>query len=141
MANPDRDKLFPDVREMAFAEIFRVDEGGLPVRFEQGHPPFPVKCADLDERTRQRCITEGIILRGESLVCIAPVLAGLHATTATSAMVTQPNGLVTPRDSGNGEIQLFTMFSNLGQPIDPIADAASTPTSSRRSADSPRSSS
>ena len=55
------------------------------------------------------------------------VLAGLLATTAASATVTQPNGLVTPRDSANGEIQLFTMFSNLGEPIDWIADAASTP--------------
>ena len=55
------------------------------------------------------------------------VLAGLLATTAASATVTQPNGLVTPRDSANGETQLFTMFSNLGEPIDWIADAASTP--------------
>lgn len=58
------------------------------------------------------------------------VFAGLLASTSVaSATVTQPNGLVTPRDPGNGETQLFTLFANLGEPINWITDAASTPNS------------
>jgi MYXO-CTERM domain-containing protein len=43
------------------------------------------------------------------------------------AQVTLPNGLVVPRDSANGETQLFTLFSSRGEAIDWIADARATP--------------
>ncbi|MCA9614126.1 MAG: hypothetical protein KC586_15325 [Myxococcales bacterium] len=43
------------------------------------------------------------------------------------AQVTLPNGLVVPRDSVNGEIQLYSMFSTRGEAIDWVADARATP--------------
>lgn len=62
-----------------------------------------------------------------SLVRLAAAASLLASVSPAYATVTQPNGLVTPLDSKNGETQLFTMFANLGEPIDWIADAASTP--------------
>lgn len=46
---------------------------------------------------------------------------------AVAAQVTQPSGLVVPRDSANGEVQLFTLFATRGEAIDWIADAAPRP--------------
>lgn len=43
------------------------------------------------------------------------------------ADVTQPNGLVVPLDSVNGEIQLYTLFANQSEAINWIADAHSQP--------------
>ena len=46
-----------------------------------------------------------------ALLCLAlPSTAG--------ALITQPNGLVCPQDSTNGETQLYTLFAQLGEPID-----------------------
>lgn len=42
---------------------------------------------------------------------IAAAIA-LVATPAAMALVTQPNGLVVPRDSMNGEVQIYTLFSS-----------------------------
>ncbi len=43
------------------------------------------------------------------------------------AQVTQPNGLVVPVDSANGETQLYSFFTNRGEAIDWIADASREP--------------
>lgn len=57
----------------------------------------------------------------------AASLALLLAATDASALVTEPNGDVVPKDSQNGEVQLYSLFSQLGEGIDWQADAASTP--------------
>lgn len=46
---------------------------------------------------------------------------------AASATVTQPNGTIMPVDSANGEVQLYTMFQDLGEPIDYQIDGNTTP--------------
>jgi hypothetical protein len=51
------------------------------------------------------------------------------APSAARATATEPNGLVIPRDSMNGETQLYTLFTNRGEPIDWIADGKTTPNS------------
>src|SRR5581483_10751114 len=43
------------------------------------------------------------------------------------ATTTEPNGLTVPRDSMNGEVQLYTLFSSRGEPIDWQADSHTTP--------------
>jgi hypothetical protein len=43
------------------------------------------------------------------------------------AEVTQPSGLVVPRDSDNGETQLYSLFSSRGEAIDFIADGRAEP--------------
>jgi MYXO-CTERM domain-containing protein len=54
-------------------------------------------------------------------------LACSALTSVAHAQVVQPNGLVTPRDSANGEVQLYTLFSSRGEAIDFVADGAATP--------------
>jgi hypothetical protein len=60
-------------------------------------------------------------------------------TAPSGATVTQPNGQIMPVDSFNGEIQLYTLFANLGEPINYHRDAAQSavfslpPISRRRS--------
>ena len=54
------------------------------------------------------------------------VLLGASNAMAT---VTEPNGLVVPLDSNNGEVQLPAFFQQSGEPIDWKQDAAATPTS------------
>lgn len=66
-------------------------------------------------------------MRRTSLLASAAALALAAAASPASATVTQPNGLVVPLDSANGETQIYTLFTNLGEPIDWKADAASTP--------------
>jgi hypothetical protein len=60
---------------------------------------------------------------------IAPLvsLLALLVPSASLAQVTLPNGLVVPRDSANGETQLYSMFEMRGEPIDWINDADRTP--------------
>lgn len=56
------------------------------------------------------------------------LLCALVSTNAPArAQVTLPNGDIVPRDSNNGETQLFTLFSNRGESIDWIGDANATP--------------
>jgi MYXO-CTERM domain-containing protein len=66
-------------------------------------------------------------MRPISLPASAFALALAAAALPASATVTQPNGLVVPLDSANGETQLYTLFSSLGEAIDWKTDAASTP--------------
>lgn len=55
------------------------------------------------------------------------VLPLLLATVPAFATVTQPNGQVLPRDSANGETQLFTLFQQRGEAIDFRTDASTEP--------------
>ncbi len=66
-------------------------------------------------------------MRRTSLLASAAALALVAASSSALATVTQPNGLVVPLDSMNGEVQLYTLFTNLGEAIDWKTDAASTP--------------
>jgi hypothetical protein len=66
-------------------------------------------------------------MRRTSLLASAAALALVAAASPASATVTQPSGLVVPLDSMNGEVQLYTLFQNLGEAIDWKLDAASTP--------------
>lgn len=66
-------------------------------------------------------------MRRTPLLASAAALALAALTSPASATVTQPNGLVVPLDSQNGEVQLYTLFTNLGEAIDWKTDAASTP--------------
>jgi MYXO-CTERM domain-containing protein len=63
-------------------------------------------------------------MRARSLIASLPIL--LAASTAF-ATVTEPNGSQVPLDSANGETQLYTLFSQIGDPVDWQADASSTP--------------
>jgi MYXO-CTERM domain-containing protein len=54
-------------------------------------------------------------------------LSLLLVATRSEATVTQPNGQIMPVDSANGEIQLYTLFSNLGEAIDYQLDAGTNP--------------
>jgi MYXO-CTERM domain-containing protein len=52
----------------------------------------------------------------------------LALSTGTAfATVNEPNGLVVPLDSANGELQLYTFFQQQGESIDWQADAHTTP--------------
>ncbi|MFS8066470.1 MAG: hypothetical protein ACMG6S_08870, partial [Byssovorax sp.] len=66
-------------------------------------------------------------MRRTSLLASAAALALAAASSSALATVTQPNGLVVPLDSMNGEVQLYTLFTSLGEAIDWKTDAASTP--------------
>lgn len=66
-------------------------------------------------------------MRHTFLLASAAALALTAAVLPASATVTQPNGLVVPLDSANGETQLYTLFNSLGEAIDWKTDAASTP--------------
>ena len=55
------------------------------------------------------------------------LLAILVSALPAAAQVTQPNGLVIPRDSANGETQLYTLFSSRGEAIDFVADGRPEP--------------
>ncbi len=50
----------------------------------------------------------------------------LLSAAPAAAQVTQPNGLVVPRDSGS-EVQVRALFEERGEPIDWVADAHPTP--------------
>lgn len=68
----------------------------------------------------RRCNLTGMrVGRVFALFFIAPSIA--------VAQVVQPNGLVVPLDSMNGEQQLYTFFSGRGEAIDWIADGRSEP--------------
>ncbi|RYE78358.1 MAG: hypothetical protein EOO74_05415, partial [Myxococcales bacterium] len=56
---------------------------------------------------------------------LALLCLGLPATAR--ALIAQPNGLVCPRDSMNGETQLYTLFQVLGEPIDWKQDGLDQP--------------
>jgi hypothetical protein len=58
---------------------------------------------------------------------IAAVAVSFFFRAMASASVVEPNGLVVPVDSMNGETQLNTLFSSLGESINWTNDAASTP--------------
>ncbi len=60
-------------------------------------------------------------------VATALSLVLLALPTTASALITQPNGLVCPRDSANGETQLYTLFQGLGEPIDWLQDGLDKP--------------
>ena len=62
-------------------------------------------------------------MRRTSLLASAAALALVAASSSALATVTQPNGLVVPLDSMNGEVQLYTLFTNLGEAIDWKTDA------------------
>jgi MYXO-CTERM domain-containing protein len=66
-------------------------------------------------------------MRRTSLLAVAAALTLAAATSPAAATVTQPSGLVVPLDSMNGEVQLYALFTNLGEAIDWKTDAASTP--------------
>lgn len=55
------------------------------------------------------------------------LLATLLLSAPAAADVTQPNGLVIPRDSMNGETQLSTLFADRGEAIDFVSDGDSAP--------------
>ncbi|AKF03637.1 MYXO-CTERM sorting domain-containing protein [Sandaracinus amylolyticus] len=63
--------------------------------------------------------------RFASFVLCLPLLVSL--VSLARAQVTQPNGMVMPRDSLNGEVQLYTLFSSRGETIDFQADGESEP--------------
>jgi hypothetical protein len=58
---------------------------------------------------------------------LGPLLAAVTASSSASALVTQPNGSIMPVDSANGEIQLYSLFDSLGEPIDYQQDGGTTP--------------
>ncbi len=65
------------------------------------------------------------MLRTSSALLVALSLSALSPTA--HAQVVQPNGLVTPLDSMNGETQLYTLFSSRSEAIDFVRDGAATP--------------
>src|SRR5690348_9140474 len=66
----------------------------------------------------------GCAMRITSL--LASSLALLLAASSAAASVTEPDGKAVPQASVD-PVQLNTLFSNLGEPIDWKVDAASTP--------------
>jgi hypothetical protein len=66
-------------------------------------------------------------MRDPSARSFVITLALLALPIAARAEITQPNGVVMPRDSANGETQLYTLFSSRGEAIDYVADGASRP--------------
>jgi MYXO-CTERM domain-containing protein len=58
---------------------------------------------------------------------LAAAIALSLSTSSAFALVTEPNGLVVPLDSMNGEVQLYTMFASRGEPIDWQADGLTAP--------------
>jgi hypothetical protein len=65
-------------------------------------------------------------MRTSLLLATAAAAAGLTCGLAR-ASVNEPDGSTVPRDSKNGETQLYTLFQNRNDPIDFIADAHTTP--------------
>lgn len=57
----------------------------------------------------------------------AAFVAASLAPRGAGATVTEPNGLVVPLDSQNGETQLYSFFQGQGEPIDWTADAHTAP--------------
>lgn len=55
------------------------------------------------------------------------VIAALLASLPAAATIIEPNGLQVPRDSANGETQLYTLFQRRGESIDWKADAHAEP--------------
>lgn len=64
-----------------------------------------------------------------SATCLAALSFAVVVTCALGvrADVTLPNALVVPRDSANGEVQLYTFFTNQGEAIDWQKDAHDVP--------------
>lgn len=62
-----------------------------------------------------------------SLPALGLLLATTFLSPIASALITQPNGIIVPVDSGNGEIQLHTFFQNRNESIDYRIDANPTP--------------
>jgi len=60
-------------------------------------------------------------------LCLLPLLSAVLSTTPSWATVTQPNGSIMPVDSANGEVQLYTLFNNLGEGLDYQTDGTTTP--------------
>ncbi len=56
----------------------------------------------------------------------AAALAALF-TTLPALAINEPNGAVIPIDSNNGEVQLYSLFANLGEPINWLSDAGTAP--------------
>jgi hypothetical protein len=57
----------------------------------------------------------------------AAALAVLFVPRIAYAVTTEPDNTVVPRDSKNGETQLYTLFQNRNDPVDWLADAHTTP--------------
>ncbi len=55
------------------------------------------------------------------------LLMALAIASTAAAQVSEPNGLVVPRDPGNGEEELSTLFASRGESINWISDAHTTP--------------
>ena len=66
-------------------------------------------------------------MRPYSFAAAVVSLAVSAFATIAGATVTEPNGLVVPRDSMNGEVQLYTLFSMRSEALDFQTDAATTP--------------
>lgn len=66
-------------------------------------------------------------MRTRSARTLALSVALLALPALAHAEITQPNGMVLPRDSANGETQLYTLFSARGEAINYITDGASRP--------------
>jgi len=67
------------------------------------------------------------MVRMRLLKATLPILPILFTAVPAFATVTQPNGSIMPVDSANGEIQVFTLFQQRGEPIDFQVDAATEP--------------
>lgn len=57
----------------------------------------------------------------------AITLVAVFFALSAHAVTTEPNGMQVPRDSMNGETQLYTLFKNRGDPVDWQADAHTAP--------------
>jgi MYXO-CTERM domain-containing protein len=69
---------------------------------------------------RSACVPSGIL---HLLVAAAALLTSRSAF----ALVTEPNGLVVPLDSANGEVQIYQFFQAAGEAINWQQDAHTTP--------------
>jgi hypothetical protein len=65
-------------------------------------------------------------MRRSSLALAAGLFVSL-STSLAGATITEPNGQILPVDSMNGEVQLYTFFSNQGEAIDYKVDGFDTP--------------
>ncbi|MFO0759568.1 MAG: MYXO-CTERM sorting domain-containing protein [Byssovorax sp.] len=52
---------------------------------------------------------------------------GLTLLSSPARAITEPNGAVIPIDSNNGEVQLYSLFANLNEPINWLSDAGTSP--------------
>src|ERR1051325_710139 len=61
------------------------------------------------------------------VLALSSLLAVNAFAAVASATTNEPNGLQIPRDSMNMEVQLYTLFTNRGEPIDWLMDAGTQP--------------